>query len=84
MLCATGCEAQRQYGVAAWTMNPNKKLCSKKGPDEDGCVWIYGLGDPWAQNLGPRKKVGRSCLSGSHLSMLTNNRAENAQAPAGL
>jgi hypothetical protein len=30
-----------------------------EGPDEDGCVWIYGAstGDPWAQNLGPRDKV---------------------------
>jgi hypothetical protein len=30
-----------------------------EGPDEDGCVWIYGANttDPWAQNLGPRRKV---------------------------
>ena len=30
-----------------------------EGPDEDGCVWIYGAspGDPWAQNLGPCRKV---------------------------
>ena len=30
-----------------------------EGPDEDGCVWIYGAstGDPWAQNLGPADKV---------------------------
>ena len=30
-----------------------------EGPDEDGCVWIYGAspGDPWAQNLGPCGKV---------------------------
>jgi hypothetical protein len=30
-----------------------------EGPDEDGCVWIYGAStsDPWAQNLGPVDKV---------------------------
>jgi hypothetical protein len=30
-----------------------------EGPDEDGCVWIYGAsaGDPWAQNLGPADKA---------------------------
>ena len=30
-----------------------------EGPDEDGCVWTYGAspGDPWAQNLGPCRKV---------------------------
>ena len=30
-----------------------------EGPDEDGCVWIYGAStrDPWAQNLGPCRKV---------------------------
>jgi hypothetical protein len=30
-----------------------------EGPDEDGCVWIYGANtsDPWAQNLGPCRKV---------------------------
>lgn len=32
-----------------------------EGPDEDGCVWIYGAstGDPWAQNLGPWPKVAK-------------------------
>lgn len=31
-----------------------------EGPDEDGCVWIYGANtaDPWAQDLGPVDKVG--------------------------
>jgi hypothetical protein len=30
-----------------------------EGPDEDGCVWIYGANtsDPWAQNLGPCRKA---------------------------
>jgi hypothetical protein len=30
-----------------------------EGPDEDGCVWIYGANtsDPRAQNLGPCRKV---------------------------
>ena len=30
-----------------------------EGPDEDGCVWIYGANtsDPWARNLGPCRKV---------------------------
>ena len=30
-----------------------------EGPDEDGCVWVYGAStkDPWAQNLGPADKV---------------------------
>jgi hypothetical protein len=30
-----------------------------EGPDEDGCVWIYGANtsEPWAQNLGPCDKV---------------------------
>jgi hypothetical protein len=30
-----------------------------EGPDEDGCVWTYGAStsDPWAQNLGPCRKV---------------------------
>lgn len=29
-----------------------------EGPDERGCVWIYGNSpDPWAQNLGPHRKA---------------------------
>lgn len=30
-----------------------------EGPDEDGCVWIYGAStsDRWAQNLGHCRKV---------------------------
>ena len=35
-----------------------------EGPDEDGCVWIYGAStsDPWAQNLGPCRKVAEVML----------------------
>ena len=30
-----------------------------EGPDERGCVWIHGASSatPWAQNLGPCRKV---------------------------
>jgi hypothetical protein len=30
-----------------------------EGPDERGCVWMHGTSsrDPWAQNLGPCRKV---------------------------
>ena len=30
-----------------------------EGPDERGCVWMHGTssGNPWAQNLGPWRKV---------------------------
>ena len=50
----------RKHGPVADHDEPEQEaLFYIEGPDERGCVWMHGASskDPWAQNLGPARKV---------------------------